>query len=197
LLTVLAASAALLLPLAAAAQVNQESGSAAPEKPAPSFKYEVYAGYGYTSINMVNQARHGLQGGEASVTRDFGTHFGITADGSYYKLALGSNPANPGNPAVTLALAGPEFHFLVWGPVAVFARGLMGVEHVAGNNQTPNISFAGGLGGGLDYGMGRHFAFRASGDDILSSFSVTNPVPGDSAHMTRSSRASFGFVYKF
>jgi opacity protein-like surface antigen len=195
LLSILAVLAAALMPLAATAQVDQESGSATPGKPAPTYKYQAYVGYGYTSINMVNQARHGLQGGEASITRDWGAHFGITADGGYYKLGLGG--VNPGNPSLAMAFLGPEYHLVIWGPLSGYFHGLMGVEHTSGENQSPVISFAGGLGGGMDWALGQHFAIRASGDDIASSFSVTFPQPGDSPHMTRSSRASFGLVYKF
>jgi len=194
LLSILAVSAAALMPLAATSQV-EESGSAKPEKPAPTYKYEAYVGYGYTSINQVNQARHGLQGVDAAFTRDWGKHFGITAEGAYYKLAMGSD--NPGKPLVTSVLIGPEYHLLIWGPISGFAHGLLGVEHTGGENQTPNISFAGGAGGGAEYSLGQHLAIRAQGDDIAASFTVTNPAPGYSPHRTRSSRATFGVVYRF
>jgi hypothetical protein len=195
LLSILAVLAAALMPLSAPGQVDQESGSATPQKLAPIAKYQAYVGYGYTSLNQVNQSRHGLQGVEVSLTRNWGRHFGITADGGEYSLALGSG--NPGKPTVAMAFLGPEFHLPIWGAFSGYVHGLMGIEHTGGENQTPNISFAGGIGGGVDYSLGRRFAIRAAGDDIASSFSVNNPVPGDSAHMTRSTRATFGFVYKF
>lgn len=182
------------MPLAATCQV-EESGSAKPGKPAPTYKYEAYVGYGYTSINQVNQARHGLQGVDAAFTRDWGKHFGITVEGAYYKKSMGSD--NPGKPLVTSILIGPEYHMLIWGPISGFAHGLLGAEHTGGENQTPNVSFAGGAGGGAEYALGQHFAIRAQGDDIAASFTVTNPGPGYSPHRTRSSRATFGVVYKF
>ena len=194
LLSILAVSAAALMPLAATSQV-EESGSAKPEKLAPTYKYEAYVGYAYTSINMVNQARHGLQGGEASLTREFGKHYGIMADGAYYKLAMGTG--NPGSPTVTSILLGPEFHMIIWGPISAYAHGLLGAEHTGGEKQTPNFSFAGGAGGGAEYALGRHFAIRAQGDDIAASFTVINPAPGYSPHRTRSSRATFGVAYRF
>ncbi len=194
LLSILAVSEAALMPLAATCQV-EESGSAKPEKPAPTYKYEAYVGYAYTSINMVNQARHGLQGGEASLTREFGKHYGIMADGAYYKLAMGTG--NPGSPTVTSILLGPEFHMIIWGPISAYAHGLLGAEHTGGENQTPNFSFAGGAGGGAEYALGRHLAIRAQGDDIAASFTVINPGPGYSPHRTRSSRATFGVAYRF
>lgn len=194
LLSILAVSAAALMPLAATSQV-EESGSARPEKPAPTYHYEAFVGYGYTSINQINQARHGLQGVDASFTRDWGRHFGLTVEGADYAVSMGSG--NPGSPSVTSALVGPEFHMLVWGPITGFVHGLLGVEHTGGENQNPNISFAGGAGGGAEYALGQHFAIRAQGDDIAASFTVINPGPGYSAHRTRSSRAAFGVVYRF
>jgi hypothetical protein len=63
---------------------------------------------------------------------------------------------------------------------------------------TPNISFAGGAGGGLEYKLSPHFALRASGDDIASSFSVTGNTTGaNSPNMRRNSRGTIGVVYKF
>jgi hypothetical protein len=49
------------------------------------YKYEVYAGYAYTSLNQVNSRAMGLQGVNVSVTRDFGKYFGVTAEGDYFK----------------------------------------------------------------------------------------------------------------
>ena len=190
-----ALAVAALMPLAAACQVDQESGTAKTEAPAPTYKYDVYLGYGYTSLNQVSQSRHGLQGVDAAITRDWGKHFGITAEGAFYKKPLGGG--NPGNPSVYSALAGPEFHLLIWGPFTGFAHGLLGVEHTAGEAMNPSTSFAGGAGGGVEWSFWRNFALRAQGDDILASFSLQNPLPGYSAHRTRSSRASFGIAYHF
>lgn len=190
-----ALAVAALMPLAAACQVDQESGSAKTETPAPTYKYDAYLGYGYTSLNQVSQSREGLQGVDAAITRDWGKHFGLTAEGAFYKKPLSGS--NPGNPSVYSALAGPEIHLLIWGPVSGFAHGLLGVEHTAGEAMNPSTSFAGGAGGGIEWNFWRNFAIRAEGDDILASFSLQNPLPGYSAHRTRSSRASFGIAYHF
>jgi hypothetical protein len=74
-------------------------------------------------------------------------------------------------------------------------------------NASPDISFAGGVGVGVDYKLTTHFSLRASGDDIASSFvapvypagsgNVCTTTSNCSAHERRSSRASFGLVYKF
>lgn len=199
LLSILAAIPAVFLPLAAASQI-------APDRPprveqgAPSYKYEFFAAYGYTSINQVNQSRYGLQGVDLGVTRDWGRYFGLTADGAFYEYPLisGSNP-NPGKPSVDAVLFGPVFHANLYGRYDGFFRLLMGGEHTGGESEYPNVSFAGGFGIGMDYKISPHFSFRALGDDILSSFSVTQNTPslGNSPHMHGNSRAAFGVVYKF
>jgi hypothetical protein len=200
LLSILAVVPAVFMPLAATSQI-------APDRPAhteqaePSYKYEVFAGYGYTSLNQVNQSRSGLQGVNVSVTRDWGKHFGVTADGGYYAYSYGGT--NPGSPAVDMLLLGPVLRANIFKNVDGFFRVLLGGEHTAGENATPSISFAGGIGGGMDYTLSRRFTLRASGDDIASSFAAnTNPNvcsagSNCSPHERRNSRAAFGLVYKF
>jgi hypothetical protein len=198
LLLILAIFPAALMPLAAAGQV-------APERPpalqgVATYKYEVFAGFAYTSLNQVNQSRYGLMGGKFGVTRDWGRHFGITALGSYYKPPTGSaNGGNPGDPSVISAVAGPEFRANLYGNFDGFVHGLLGVEHTGGEHMTPNISFAGGFGGGLIYNMSQHWALRASGDRIGSSFSLSNNTPtlAYSPHLHWNARGEFGVVYRF
>ena len=201
LFSILAVVPAALLSLAVPCQAGPVSEKVRTEPADASYKYEFSAGYGYTSLNQVNQSRYGLQGVNLSATRDFGRYFGITADGAFYKYALStgnsSDTGNPGNPVVDQVLFGPVLHATIYGHIGGFVHALIGGEHTGGNNQNPNISFAGGLGGGLEYKLGKHLFLRGSGDDIESSFTVINPVPGDSPHKTRSARATFGVVYKF
>ena len=196
LFSILAVVPAVLMPLAATSQVAPARGSRSASQDAPSYKWEAFAGYGYTSLNQVNESRSGLQGVNLSVTRDWGKYFGVTADGAYYKYPLVSG--NPGDPSVDAVLFGPVLHVEVWGKVSGFAHALLGGEHSGGESQTPNISFAGG-GGGLEYKLGPRLSLRASGDDIASSFSFINnsPALGNSPHLHWNSRASFGVVYRF
>lgn len=202
---------AALMPLAAVSQVevgqvDRIHKIAPAEGTESSYKYEIYAGYGYTSLNQVNGSRYGLQGPELSVTRNFGKHIGIIADGAYYKYPL-SKPVVLGltnAPVVDSVLLGPVFRANIWGKYSGFVQVLLGGIHTGGYNQSPNVSFAGGAGGGMEYKVSQHLAIRAAGDDIASSFTVigTPSVPdpaasGLSPHRTRSSRATFGVVYKF
>jgi hypothetical protein len=195
LLSILAVIPALLLPLAATCQVTPAAGSGPAEQVERSHKYEVFAGFGYTSLNQVNQSRYGLEGVNVSVTRDLGKYLGVTADGVYYMRPVASG--NPGDPKVYAILAGPVIEAPLFGKISGLVHVLIGVEHTGGESQRPDVSFAGGLGGGLEYRLSPHFSLRATGDDIASSFTVRDPLPGDSSHERWNSRATIGVVYKF
>ncbi len=226
LLAILAIVSAAIMPLAATSQIIHSRHSEAPaERPVASHKYEIFLGYSYTSMNQVTQSRYGLQGANVSVTRDWGRFFGLTADGVFYKYPL-SHPAiqNSGSltPWVDGVLLGPVVHAPLFGRYDGFFRVLLGAEHtgftgspLVSSSAYPNLSFAGGIGAGLDYKLSNHFYMRASGDDIESSFVgpiyLANPPPpnsppsagtcttnsGCSPQKRRNSRAEFGVVYKF
>jgi hypothetical protein len=200
LFTIVAGALAGLLAPTTRAQV-----SSTPENPPPAaaspLRYEVTAGYGYSTINQLNQSRYGLQGIEASAARYWGKHFAVVVLGDQYKWA--TSPGNPGKPSILSILAGPQFRMNIFGPVDGFFRGTMGTEHTGGENETPDYSFAGGIGGGIDISVNRHFAVRISGDRIGASFSVANsvgnnlPPTGNSPHLTWNTRASVGVIYRF
>jgi hypothetical protein len=201
-LAILAIIPALFMPLAATSQIIHSRHAEAPaEKPVASHKYEIFAGYGYTSLNQVYQSRSGIQGGNVSVTRDWGRFFGLTADGAYYKYPLKSG--NPGSPSVETFLLGPVLHANLFRNIDGYFRVLLGGAHTGGENATPNISFAGGYGAGIDYRMTHHFSLRLGGDDIQSSFlaNANSSVCGTGSNCTANkhgnSRAEFGVVYKF
>ena len=204
LIAILAVVPAVFMPLAATSQIAPDRAPRT-EQAEPSYKYEVFAGYGYTSLNQVNQSRNGLQGVNVSVTRDWGKYFGLTADGGVYKYAY--NATNPGNPSVDMVLLGPVLHANLFRHLDGFVHVLLGGEHTGGENATPKLSFAGGAGIGMDYELSPHFALRALGDDIASSFvapvypsgsgASCTTTSGCSPHQHRNSRAAFGLVYKF
>jgi len=201
LFSILAVVSAALLPLAATSQSSPSAGSNASDQAEKTYKYEVYAGYAYTSLNQVNQSRYGLQGVNVSVTRDFGRYFGVTAEGDFYNKSFGS-PEVIGStiePTVTSVLFGPVLHANIYGHFGGFVHGLLGGEHTGGEKQTPNISFAGGFGGGMEYSFTNRFSLRTSGDIIGASFSLTGNSPqlGYSPHRTWDSRATIGVVYRF
>jgi hypothetical protein len=192
---------AALMPLAATSQVAPARGSRSVDSGTPTYKYSVYAGLGYSGLNQVNLSRSGLFGAEAYVTRNFGKYFGLVADGSYYRYPYTSPVVENSTmkPSVDSVLFGPEFHATLIGKYGGFVHGLLGGEHTAGTSQTPDISFAGGFGGGMEYTLTPRLSVRASGDDIAASFSVTgnSKALGYSPHKTWSDRASIGVMYKF
>ncbi|MGP8252799.1 MAG: hypothetical protein ACLQHF_12245 [Terracidiphilus sp.] len=201
------APAGLFFPLHAAGQVSSPEGKG-PSGQTAAPKYEVYAGWGYTSINQVNQSRYGLMGVDLSATRDWGKYFGLSLMGKYFKppLSIGSggggvnnNASNPGDPSVYEVLAGPEFHADIYDRLGGFIHGGMGVEHTGGEQMTPNLSFAGGFGGGMYYRLTDRFSVRVSGDKIGAAFTLRNNTAqlGYSPHRTWNSSATVGVAYHF
>jgi hypothetical protein len=201
------APAWFFFPLQAAGQVSSPESKGSSDQPAV-LKYEVYAGWGYTSINQVNQSRYGLMGVDVSVMRDWGKYFGLQLMGNYYKpaLSIGSggggvnnNAPNPGDPSVYEALAGPEFHADIYDRIGGFLHGMMGAEHTGGEQMTPNLSFAGGFGGGMYYRLSDRFSIRVQGDKIGAAFSLRGNTAqlGYSPHRTWNSSATVGLSCHF
>jgi len=197
----------LFFPVQATGQVSSPQAKSSSGEPAAP-KYEAYVGWGYTSINQVNQSRYGLIGVDLSIMRDWGKYFGLAAMGNYYKppLQIGSggggvnnNVGNPGDPLVYEVLAGPEIHADIYDRLGGFIHGMMGAEHTGGEAMSPDFSFAGGFGGGMYYRLNDRFAIRVSGDKIGASFSLTNNTPelGNSPHRTWNSSATIGLSYRF
>ncbi len=193
LLSILAVASAIVLSISAVGQV-------APERPpkdltGPDYKYEVYVGYGYTSLNQVNQSRSGLQGVTGSVMRGLGDHFGVKADVAHYQWDL--TATNPGSPTVDMFLGGIVIHGNLFEKWSVYAEGLMGGVHTGGVSIQPDVSFAGGVGGGVDYNKNARWTIRACGDDIGSAFTLVPYQPGFSAHTRWNARGGIGLVYHF
>jgi hypothetical protein len=185
---------ASLLPLTASCQIVLDKPPAA-ERTEKVYKNEVYAGYAYTSLNQVDESRYGLQGVGASYGRDFGKYFGVTGEGTYYFKAVASG--NPVNAKVYQGLGGPFIHVDLFDRLSGFARVLIGGEHTGGASEYPNISFAGGVGGGMEYRLTPRISLRASGDDVISSFAEDPNHLGFSPHKKANPRAAFGAVYRF
>jgi hypothetical protein len=202
-LALAAVPAVLLFPLSASGQASSPQGQEAGGQVAAP-KYEVYAGWGYTSINQVNQSRYGLMGVDLSVTRDWGKYFGLSLMGNYYKppftiTSSNNTGSNPGDPSVYEVLAGPEFHGDIFDRVGAFVHGMMGAEHTGGEQMSPNLSFAGGFGGGMYYRLNDRLSVRVSGDRIGAAFSLRDNTTqlGYSPHRTWNPSATIGIAYHF
>lgn len=190
-----AAIPALLFPLAVAGQAAPASGTTPPADQAEKvYKYQASVGFGYTSLNQVNQSRGGLEGVEFYVARDWGRFFGVLVDGGYYNTSIQSNP---GKPVVDMGFAGPELHANLYGPVSGYVRGLLGAEHTGGESAKPDVSFAGGFGIGLQYSLSPRILLRAGGDDIYSSFVLDPQHLGYSPHKRSNARAELAVVFRF
>ncbi len=185
--------------LVPAALLSQVAPDRAPrtDRSEPVYNYTVYAGFAYTSLNQVNQSRYGLIGVDVQASRQWGRYFAVVGDGAYFPSSYAHG--NPGDPKVSMLLGGPELRAPLYGKVNAFFHGLLGGEHTGGESMTPRVSFAGGLGGGVEYAMSPRMLIRLGGDDILSSFSLTNNSPqlGYSPHKRANARASIGIAYKF
>lgn len=193
LISIVAVASAIAVPMAARGQI-------APERPpkdvsGPTYKYQAFVGWGYTSLNQVNQSRSGLQGVSASVTRDFGDHFGLKVDGGHYAWPV--NAQNTGHPSVDLFLAGPVIRGNIFEKWSAFAEALIGGAHTGNVSIKPDVSFAGGVGVGLDYNFTPRMALRMYGDDIGSSFTLVPYQPGFSPHRRFNARGSIGLAYRF
>jgi hypothetical protein len=197
LLSMLAVIPAVALSIPVSAQVEPDHKKAAADSADVDYKWEAYGGFAYTSSNQINESRSGLMGFKAGGTRDFGRWFGLTAEGSWYKYPYTSG--NPGSPVVVSGLAGPVLRADVIGKYSAFIHALIGVEHSGGESQTPNISFAGGFGGGVEYKLTPRISLRAEGDDIGASFSLINNSKqlGYSPHRSWNPQASLSAVYHF
>ena len=193
LLSIVAMALAVFAPMTAVGQVAPER--APKDLTGPVYKYEAYVGWGYTSLNQVNQSRSGLQGVSASVTRDLGDHFGIKLDGGHYAWSVTSS--NPGKPTVDMGFAGPVVRGNLFEKWSAYAEGMFGAVHTGGVAIQPSVSFAGGFGLGVDYNRSARWSVRLFGDDIGSSFTLVPYQSGYSAHMRWNARAGIGLVYHF
>lgn len=192
-LSLLAALAAASLSLSAAAQEAPPAAASAP-------KYTVYLGGAYSRIRQVPVSYSGLIGGKAMVDRDFGKYFQLMASGDYYQLGTGHGSIpNKGNPTMTTVLLGPQVHFDLFSDFGGFVFGELGGEHTGNEQMTPNISFAGGFGGGAYYKLNSRLSLVLMGDRVAASFSLPNTTTQNaySTHKTWNARGSFGVAYRF
>jgi hypothetical protein len=191
--------AAVLAPLAAGAQVNSDTGNnSGPSQ--GTYKYEAYVGGAYTRIRQVPASYSGLIGGRASLARNWGKYFQLTGSVDYYEVGTGhSGIPSPGKPTVYTVLAAPGLHATLYENLSGLVFAELGAEHTGGEFMSPNISVAGGFGGGLAYSLSSRLAVQLTGDRLGASFPLPDQSTklGYSTHRTWNVRGTIGVVYRF
>jgi opacity protein-like surface antigen len=140
---------------------------------------DIYLGYSLLNGNPLNSA----SGFEAALTGNVRDWFGLKADFSANYKSFSGAGAREYN-----MLFGPQLSHHV-GKFRIYAHGLAGVSHFSGFGFNSQNSVGWVLGGGVDYGLTSHFAFRPAQFDYLGShfFSTTQS----------NFRYSVGLVYRF
>jgi hypothetical protein len=136
---------------------------------------DVFLGYSLLNGDTLS---HG-SGWEAALTGNFRDWFGLKADlgGNYasgareYNILFGPQ----------LAVRRDRLHF--------FVHGLVGIAHASIDGGPSSTGAGWGLGGGVDYDLNSHFAFRPVQLDYHGAHVFSNTQ--------RDARYSIGLVYRF
>ncbi len=157
-------------------------------------------GVAYSRFSQATESYSGLLGAKASLARDWGKYFQLIGSVDYYRLGTGhANLPSPGNPSMYSVMIAPAIHANLYDKVSGVVFGELGVEHTGGEEMKPNISFAGGFGGGLTYSLARNLAVQLTGDRVAASFTLPGATSQNeySTHRTWNARATIGAVYRF
>jgi len=165
----------------------------------PSAGWEVGAGYNYVHTNAPPAACgcFSMNGGVASVARQFTPRFGVEAE------VNGVYNANVNATGQSLTLytyvAGPRYRFTPTRRVGPYAQVLVGASHASGGlygtatsaTGTAN-AFATSLGGGIDLAISKHVALRLIQADYLLTL-----LPNNVNSRQNNVSLSTGFVIRF
>jgi hypothetical protein len=193
-------TSALVLPTGVQAQATAPSNHFSP----PNF--ELYGGFSYVFTeygnlnNSLNSSlsTHGLAGWDTSFKVPiFGSFLGIKGDvsGNY------NNDNDPDfNPRAYYFLFGTQVSVHL-GRSTLFAHGMVGSAHVS-SNAIPSLkssnSLATAVGGGLDAGLGRYWAWRITGDYYNTHYHQISGVNANVDEVLNSNgRISTGPVFRF
>jgi hypothetical protein len=181
----------LAAPAGIFAQVAPESRGGTPN-------FELYGGYSYVfktyNPTTFTASTSGMNGWDASFKVPvIGSFLGIKGDVSgFYR-----NDSPNFNPKAYFFLLGPQVGVYL-GRSTLFAHGMVGSAHLT-SNALPNLeddnTFAVAVGGGLDAGFSRFFAWRVTGDYYNTHYKATNRNFNE---ITNSNgRISTGPVFRF
>lgn len=145
---------------------------------------DVYFGYSHLGSRAFQAAAGGLNGWELAGHLKLMPYVGGEVDLAHYGAGGNSNV-----PHATTVLFGPRVT-VGTGPVHLFMHGLVGWEHSA--NSSGSISsgaLTAALGGGADFRIAPHFAWRVMADYIAAPTSS----PSGASH----NRIGTGLVFRF
>jgi len=156
-------------------------------------KAEVFGGYSFASANLTGSGRDNLNGWDGSLTGNFNRWLGVTAEitGLYGSQNVTSPLGAPCPPFCSPFHLNTHAYTFLFGPnIALrgerftpFAHALFGAAHTSESVSLDGVSFpvlppplpsisvglsdtsfAFALGGGVDVGLSRRFAWRIGGD---------------------------------
>ena len=167
-------------------------------QPAPNF--ELYGGYSYVfrpyDHTQTNPFSGGMNGWDASLKVPvpiFGSWLGVKGDvsGSY------RNDSPNFNPHSYFFLLGPQVSIHI-GKSTLFAHGLVGSAHL-NQEAIPSLksdnTLAVAVGGGLDVGLSRNWAWRVTGDFYNTNYQSTDTNVHEIVNSN--GRVSTGLVLRF
>jgi outer membrane immunogenic protein len=140
----------------------------------PPALWEVAAGYNFVHTNAPPSGCgcFSMNGGTASITRQFTPSFGIA--GEFNGVTNGNVNASGHSLTLLSYLAGPRYRLSPARRFSPFAQILVGVAHASGALYAPSGSASGGanafatsIGGGVDLGLNRHVSLRLVEADYL------------------------------
>jgi hypothetical protein len=168
---------------------------------APTPNFELYGGYSYVfsgtdNFNNNKITTSGTSGWDTSLKVPImGAFLGIKGDVSGQYL---SNQQPDFNPKQYFFLVGPQVGAHL-GRSTVYAHVLVGSSHLT-KEALPNLNsdstIALAVGGGLDAGFGRHWAWRVTGDFYNTNFK-TNVKNNTTQLVNSNGRVSSGPVFRF
>ncbi|HUH63747.1 MAG TPA: outer membrane beta-barrel protein [Terracidiphilus sp.] len=186
---------ALLFVLVTAAAASAQT---APVQEVPN--WELYGGFSYVFHQYSPTFQHPVSGGMTGWDGSlkvpvpvFNDWLGVVGDVSGHYASDDFNF----NPHQYFFLVGPQVNFHV-SRSSVFLHGLVGSSHLA-SQALPNLdddnSFAVAVGGGVDLGVSRNFAWRFTGDWYNTHYRATNHNVSEIRNSN--GRVSTGPVFRF
>ena len=163
-------------------------------------RVELFAGFSYVNypvfaIYSGPWSRNGFNGWEASAAYKGGTHWGLVADFGGGSIT-GSSESNS---SLRTYMGGPRV-FADFGKASVYGHVLFGgLTFDRGFPNDSGTTFAVGIGGGVNYWLGRHFGVRLVQVDYLhnTNSAASAGIAVGGAQPSADLRVSTGVAFRF